>query len=236
MKCVLIYIGTLVAGGLGGYILDLIGVPLPWLLGSLLTVAVLSLCGPSLSTPWGSRQAGQFFLGPGIGLKLTLLEALFVADYIGVMVLSALAYICFGLVAAYILQRITRTDIATAYFSSAPGGVAETSIRAERYSGEAGSVAMAPPFHLLYVVMTVPIGLTWNGATGDPIPEISSHAFEGDGFVLWMVIILVLVGLLAIPCAGNDWMLGPLTGTGVLMAININLSGTPNELLNLPRY
>lgn len=96
-----------------------------WLLGSLLTVAVLSLCGLSLSTPWGGRQAGQFFLGTGIGLKLTLLVALFVADYIGIMVLSALAYICFGLVAAYILQRITRTDIATAYFSNVPGGVAE---------------------------------------------------------------------------------------------------------------
>ena len=60
-------------------------IPLPWLLGSLLTVAELSLCGPSLSTPWDSRQAGQYFLGPRIGLKFILLVALFIADYIGVM-------------------------------------------------------------------------------------------------------------------------------------------------------
>ena len=101
----------------------------------------------------------------------------------------------------------------------------EMLIRAERYSGEDGSVAMTPSFRLLCVVMTVPIGLIWTGATGDPIPEISSHAFEGDGFVLWMVIILVLVGVLAIPCASNDWMLGPLTGAGALTAMNINGAG-----------
>jgi uncharacterized protein len=233
MKRLAIQIATLVAGGLGGYTFELIGVPLPWLLGSLLTVAALSLCGLSLSTPWGSRQTGQLFLGTGIGLKFTLPVALFVADYIGIMVLSALASICFGLVAAYILQRITRTDIATAYFSCVPGGVAEMSIQAERHGGETGPVAMAQSLRLLCVVMTVPIGLTWYGATGDPIFEIPSHAFEAGGFAVLMVISLVLGGLLAIPRVGNAWMLGPLTGAAVLTAMDVNLSGMPNELLNL---
>jgi uncharacterized protein len=233
MKRLAIQFATLIAGGLGGFIFDRVGVPLPWLLGSLLTVAALGLCGLSLSTPWGSRQAGQLFLGTGIGLKFTLPVALFVADHIGIMVLSALASICFGLVAAYVLQRITRTDIATAYFSCVPGGVAEMSIQAERYGGETGPVAMAQSLRLLCVVMTVPIGLTWYGATGDPIFEIPSHGFKPDGFAVLMLISLVLGGLLAIPRIGNAWMLGPLTGAAVLTAMDINLSGMPNELLNL---
>jgi uncharacterized protein len=224
---------TLAAGGVGGWIFALIGIPLPWLLGALLTVAALSLAGLSLSTPWGSRQTGQLFLGTGIGLKFTLPVALFVADYIGIMVMSALASICFGLAAAYILQRITRTDIATAYFSCVPGGVAEMSIQAERYGGETGPVAMAQSLRLLCVVMTVPIGLTWYGATGDPIFEIPTHAFQAGGFSLLMVVGMVLGGLLAIPRIGNAWMLGPLTGAAVLTAMDINLSGMPNELLNV---
>lgn len=224
---------TLAAGGLGGWIFSLLGVPLPWLLGSLLTVAALSLTGLSLSTPWGSRQAGQLFIGTGIGLKFTLPVALFVVDHIGIMVLSALASICFGLVAAYVLQRITRTDIATAYFSCVPGGVAEMSIQAERYGGETGPVAMAQSLRLLCVVMTVPIGLTWSGATGDPIFEIPSIAFDLVGFAILMLGSVFLGGLLAIPRIGNAWMLGPLTGAAVLTAMDIGLSGMPNELLNL---
>jgi uncharacterized protein len=48
-----------------------------------------------------------------------------------------------------------------------------------------------------------------------------------------MAIALVLGGALAIPRVGNAWMLGPLTGAAVLTVLDINLSGIPNELLNV---
>jgi uncharacterized protein len=230
---VAIQVATLATGGVGGFVFDHLGIPLPWLLGALLTVAALSLCGLSLSTPWASRQTGQLLLGTGIGLKFTLPVALFVADHIGIMVLSALASICFGLVAAYILQRITRTDIATAYFSCVPGGVAEMSIQAERHGGESGPVSMAQSLRLLCVVLTVPVGLTWYGAPSDSFFDAPQLAFDPAGFSLLMVISLVLGGALAVPRVGNAWMLGPLTGAAVLTALDINLSGIPNELLNV---
>lgn len=233
LRAVLIQIATLLAGGLGGWIFATLGVPLPWLLGSLLTIAALSLAGLSLNTPWGSRQTGQVFLGTGIGLKFTLAVALFVAEHIWVMVLSALASIGFGLVAAFILQRITRTDIATAYFSYVPGGVAEMSIQAERYGGETGPVAMAQSLRLLCVVMTVPIGMTWYGVSGDPLFYIPSLGFDPLGFAALMAICILLGGLLALPRVGNAWILGPLTGAAVLTALEINLSGMPDVLLNL---
>lgn len=228
-----IQLATLAAGGLGGWTFEALNVPLPWLLGSLLTVAALSLVGLSLNTPWGSRQTGQVFLGAGIGLKFTLPVALFVVEHIWIMVLSALASIGFGLVAAFILQRITRTDIATAYFSCVPGGVAEMSIQAERYGGETGPVAMAQSLRLLCVVMTVPIGLTWYGASGDPLFDIPRLAFDPVGFAALMAICVVLGGLLAVPRIGNAWMLGPLTGAAALTVFDVNLSGMPDVLLNL---
>jgi membrane AbrB-like protein len=160
-------LATLGAGAVGGWVFSLIGVPLSWLLGPLLTVGALSLTGLSISTPWSSRQTGQLLLGTGIGLKFTLPLALFVADHIGIMVFSALASIGFGLVAAFLLQRTARTDIATAYFSCVPGGVAEMSAQAERYGGESGPVALAQSLRVLCVVTIIPIGLTWLVATGD---------------------------------------------------------------------
>ena len=58
----------------------------------------------------------------------------------------------------------------------------EMLIRTERYSGEDGSVAMTPSFRLLCVVMTVPIGLIWNGATG--VPFLKFHRMLSRGMVL----------------------------------------------------
>lgn len=233
LKSSAIQVATLAAGGLGGWAFSILGVPLPWLLGSLLTIAALSLAGLSLNTPWGSRQTGQVFLGTGIGLKFTLPVAFFVAEHIWIMVLSALASISFGLVAAFILQRITRIDIATAYFSCVPGGVAEMSIQAERYGGETGPVAMAQSLRLLCVVMTVPIGLTWYGASGDPLFDIPSLAFDPLGFAALMAVCIVLGGLLAIPRIGNAWMLGPLTGAALLTVLDVNMSGMPDIFLNI---
>jgi membrane AbrB-like protein len=232
-RCFSIQLATLGAGALGGWAFNLIGVPLPWLLGPLLTIGALSLTGLSLSTPWGSRQTGQLLLGTGIGLKFTLPVALFVTDHIGIMVFSALASMGFGLVAAFLLQRTARTDIATAYFSCVPGGVAEMSVQAERYGGESGPVALAQSLRVLCVVTTIPLGLTWLGATGEPLFQINRIPFDPASFPLLLLIGLVLGGGLARLRVGNAWMMGPLAGAALISTMGINLSGIPCELLNI---
>ena len=224
---------TLAAGGLGGWLFSLAGVPLPWLLGPLLTVGALSLTGLSLSTPWGSRQTGQLLLGTGIGLKFTLAVALFVADHIAVMVLCAVASVGFGIVAAFLLQRITHTDIATAYYACVPGGVAEMSIQAERHGGESGPVALAQSLRILCVVTTVPLGLTWLGATGDPLFAIRTIGFDPTGFAALLFIALVCGSILASRNVANAWMLGPMAGAAVVSAMEFDLSSMPIELLNI---
>ncbi|MBM86009.1 MAG: hypothetical protein CMM47_08300 [Rhodospirillaceae bacterium] len=224
---------TLAVGGLGGWFFSLLAVPLPWLLGPLVTVGGLSLAGFSLSTPWGCRQAGQVLVGTGIGLKFTLAVALFVADHLMIMVLCALTSVALGAAASILLRRATDADIATAYFACVPGGVAEMSVQAERHGGESGPVALAQALRVLCVVTTVPIGLTWAGVTSDPLFDIPEFAFDATGFGPLLIIALSSGALLAWRRVANAWMLGPMAAAATLTASDITLSGMPIVLLNV---
>ena len=68
---VILWAATLTLGAAGGFALDLLHVPLAWLLGSLGAVAAAGLCGVGLSVPPGGRQVGQLLLGTAIGLTFT---------------------------------------------------------------------------------------------------------------------------------------------------------------------
>src|SRR6516225_8121822 len=63
--------GTLAAGVAGGAVARFAHLPLPWLLGSLATIMVLSLAGaPVRLIPWG-RPAGTVVVGASTGLQFT---------------------------------------------------------------------------------------------------------------------------------------------------------------------
>jgi hypothetical protein len=64
--------GTLAAGVAGGYAARYAHLPLPWLLGALLTITALSLAGaPVRLIPWG-RPAGTIVVGASTGLQSRL--------------------------------------------------------------------------------------------------------------------------------------------------------------------
>ncbi len=233
VRKIFIQCGTLALASIGGWIFFYLGVPLPWLLGPLISVGLLSVVGFPTNTPWASRQVGQLLIGTGIGLKFTLAVALFVGDYIGVMVLCALASVGFGIIAALLLERVTGTDTATAYFACVPGGVAEMSVQAERYGGKSGPVALAQSLRVLCVVLTVPLGLTWLGAEKNPLFQIREISFDPLGFAALIGLGAICGGILAYRRIANAWMLGPLTGAAVVTAMGLDLSGMPPVLLNL---
>src|SRR5262249_60879697 len=63
--------GTLAAGVAGGTVARLVHLPLPWLLGSLVTIMALSLArAPVRLIPWG-RPAGTVVVGASTGLQFT---------------------------------------------------------------------------------------------------------------------------------------------------------------------
>lgn len=225
---------TLAIGAAGGLVLDLLHVPLAWLLGSLGAVAAAGLLGGyQLAVPPGGRQLGQLLLGTAIGLTFTPVVAEIVAGYAPVMVVAALLSILYGVVAAYSLRRTARVDDATAFFSSVPGGVAEMSILAERHGGHTAPVSLAQSLRILCVVTTIPPVITVLGMTGiDPF-QPSTLGFDPMGFAALVTLALAAAGLLAWRRIPNAWLLGPMAVAVLVTASQSDLSSMPGGLLNL---
>ncbi len=232
-KRLLLYAATLGLGFGGGWAFSWLGIPLPWLLGPLLTIGALGLFGVDLATPKASRQLGQLLLGTGIGLYFTPAVAAFVVEHLGVIVSCGLASISFGAIAGLILQRTASVDIATAYFSCVPGGVAEMAVQAERYGGETGPVALAQSLRILFVVVTIPPAIIFWGATGTDPFGIPKVPFDPAGFGGLLLISLAAGWLLAWRKVTNAWLLGPLAAGAVVTVTQSDLSGMPTEILNI---
>ncbi len=224
---------TLALGAAGGLALDLLHVPLAWLLGSLGAVAAAGLLGFELAVPPGGRQLGQLLLGAAIGLTFTPAVAEAVAGYAPVMVIGALLSILYGVVAAYSLRRTAGVDDATAFFASVPGGVAEMSILAERHGGHSAPVSLAQSLRILCVVITIPPAITVLGLGGvDPF-EPSTLGFDPLGFGALVTLAVAAGALLAWQRVPNAWLLGPMAVAVLVTVTESDLSSMPNPLLNL---
>lgn len=233
MPTLLLWGATLAIGAAGGFALDLLHVPLAWLLGSLGAVAAVGLAGRELDVPPGGRQLGQLLLGSAIGLTFTPAVAEAVAGYAPVMVVAAVLSILYGVVAAYSLRRTARVDDATAFFSSVPGGVAEMSILAERHGGQTAPVSLAQSLRILCVVITIPPVITLLGLTGVDMFEPSTLGFDLLGFAALFTLAVAGGGLLAWRHVPNAWMLGPMAVAVLVTVTESGLSSMPTALLNL---
>lgn len=147
---------SLIAAGAGGAIAAWLHVPLGWLIGSLIVTAALSLRSlPVTIVPYG-RELSQGLVGIAAGQRLSPGVAELLLSVLPLMLTATLATILFACLLSKILARLTGVDQQTAFFSSLPGGVAEMTVLADRYGGDAGLVSVAQFLRILLVTLTVP--------------------------------------------------------------------------------
>ena len=223
-------LGAAVAGGL---VFQALQTPIPWLLGPLVFVAGINLAGFRIRCPDGSRQAGQIIIGTAIGLRFTPEVASVVLGQLHWMAIAAVVAIMLGGVGALIQIRIARLDPTTAFFGSVPGGMAEMIVLGDRFKAEPVATALSQTVRVGIVVVTVPVGLTWLGATGGDFLALRSIPVD------WSLLPVLLAGCAAASWGlsrlgvTNAWMLGACFFAAALTVGEIELSGFPDILLVL---
>ena len=223
-------LGAAVAGGL---VFSALNTPIPWLLGPLFFVAGINLAGFRAGCPNGTRQLGQVVIGTAIGLRFTPEVATVVLGQVHWMAIAAVVAVLLGGVGALIQVRIARLDLATAFFGSVPGGMAEMLTLGDRFRAEPVATALSQTVRVGIIVVTVPAGLAWLGTTGENFFDLRSIPVD------WSLLPVLIAG-----CAGaglllsrlgvtNAWMLGACGFAGALTAGEIQLSGLPDMFLVL---
>jgi membrane AbrB-like protein len=222
--------GTLAIGTAGGLAARLLHMPLPWLLGPLLTTAAVGLVGGPIHPVREARTFGQVIVGSSIGLQFTqalLIKLVFLTPLIfGVTLISILI----GAIGAVILMRLSNLDRTTAFFATTPGGVIEMMNIAERYGAEREPIAVAQTMRVSLIVLFAPLlVLHFAGGPGAgiaPPPSVAWPLFVG------LLVIAAPVGYaLARWRTPNAWMMGPMVIAGFFSAMGLLEGRAPDLLL-----
>jgi uncharacterized protein len=226
-------IGALTTGLAAAVIAGAAHVPLPWMIGPMLSVAAVRMFGVHITVPRGGRQAGQWIIGTALGLYFTPTVVAHLGGIAGLLVLGALFAIAVGYVCGFALAALAGTDRTTAVFASVPGGAAEMTVLGERYGAHADQVAAAQSLRILIVVVAIPSIYAALGLHGAD-PFVSS-ATEVRWPVLTALLAATLVGGFAMQRleAPNAFVLGALAVAIPLTALDVTASAFPRWLLDV---
>ncbi|SDX33384.1 AbrB family transcriptional regulator [Paenibacillus sp. PDC88] len=237
---------TLLTALLGGWIFDLLHIPLSWLLGPMVFVLIGS-------SKWGThfewnaslRNTGMIIVAYTMGLSFTLSALKEITRHLPTMLLMTvlLLLLCAGM--AVILSRLTRTDFLTMLMGSIPGGLSQVVTLAEETKGvNVTIVTVMQVIRLFTIIISVPallfspiIGQTHERSAGAGLNE-GTAAIIGSGQS-----IILNYGLYAVVCMVCAWaakqfkfptapLLGPMIGTALLQMTGLIGPILPTSVIN----
>ncbi len=226
------------AGGLAAWV---IGLPLPFMLGSLAVTAISSIAATSrgkqpIAYPQSLRRTFIAVIGTMIGGTFTSDLLMFIPS-LWVSLLAMLPFLIIAQTIGYIIYRhIGGYERVTALFSAMPGGLVEAVELGHEAGGDAATLSLQHFARIVLVVVVVP-QLFWLW-TGDSVGSASGQAFSHG---TWSTVDIILVFLVA--TAGlflGEWlrlpaahMMGPLLLSAVLHVTGILSIESPVWLLAL---
>ncbi|PJE53807.1 AbrB family transcriptional regulator [Marinomonas sp. BSi20584] len=142
-----------------GYLAAQLKLPLPWMIGPLVGMALINMFIKTVDIPVRTRPIGQIIIAVQVGLHFTSDAFSAVLGHAGVIIGLALATIFMGYVLSLLLQKITGADPVTAFLSCLPGGPVEMGNLAKTYGGDPGPVIFAQTLRISSIVIIIPVAL-----------------------------------------------------------------------------
>jgi membrane AbrB-like protein len=205
---------TFVVAAIGGFAAYRVSMPLPWVIGSMIAVALFSLLGDGAKQPALGRRAAQVTIGTALGLYFTQDVIREVASFGHWMVLGAAFAIALTMLFAPLIQRMARLDGTTAIYAVALGASAEMAMQAQKAGANAALVASAHAIRIILVVSTASFIAYMTGAGNATLSP------PGAPDLPWQI---ALVLAICAPLCGwalhrvgmpNAWVLGPIFLSG----------------------
>lgn len=189
---------SLAAGFLGGFVFNELGVPVPWLLGSMGAVLTLNLLvGRARPVQRPALLMAQGALGTSVGLTLNT-QSLSTLMGLGWVTLVAIVLtMAYGVLNGLLLYRLSSLDFATAMLSSIPGGASEITVLSDDMGADVRVVATLHSARVILVVTVVPILITAMVRGVQGLPAASTAAVVPQaafGFRDWALVLLIILG------------------------------------------
>lgn len=224
--------GTLTLAALGGGFFAWIGTPLAWMLGAMFFTTTASLAGAPTHMSLILRKVMLAILGIMLGSSFhpeIISQAVQWLPSMGVMIgfvalITTLSYQYF--------RRVAGLDQATAYFSSAPGGLTEMMTVGESVGGNVATISMVHATRILVVVGTIPVYFRYfeglHVPTLPPGPAGFPDLLDMALLTACAVIGVPLAAKLRLPAGG---LLGPMLLSAVLHISGLTSAAPPSVLV-----
>lgn len=144
-------------GAAGGALAAWAGLPLAWMIGSMLATSASAVGGLPVAVPRGLRAVMVMVLG-------IMLGSAFGPEILGrlgdwaVTIAGLAAYVAAATaLGTWYLRRVARLDPVTAYFTASPGGLNEMVLVGGAMGGDERTIALVHSLRIMLVVMAVPI-------------------------------------------------------------------------------
>jgi membrane AbrB-like protein len=214
----------------GGALFAWLGTPLPWMIGSIASMALAQIAGAGLDVfPWG-RNAGLVIVGTTLGLHFTSPVIHEVSSYWPWFVALGFVAIGFGALSGWVLSKLSGVDFATCYFGSMPGGASEMAMTGERHGAKSDIVAFAHSLRMLLTVTLFPVAITLAGFSSTETYQATVIPFDAPRLVVLLAIGTAsgwMARRIGMPTA---YMIGSLLATTALTVRGITLSSVPHAL------
>lgn len=223
---------TLLCGVVGGVLFQWLQLPLPWMIGPLLLVAISQTMGLQLQLPKVLRNGGQWVIGTALGMTFTAAVLQELWTYWPLVVVSLLAAIVLGIGCCMVMGRLTGLPFNTTFFATAMGGSTEMALISERLGGRTEYVAAAHSMRILWIVLTIPFLFKFWGV-GNPVAVLTQ---TGVVHITHLLLILAcslglgwLVNRWGIP---NGWLIGPIVAGAMFAVEGSLLTRMPASVVN----
>jgi uncharacterized protein len=223
-------LSMLAGGAAAGYVAQLLGIPLPWMIGPLLLAAAFGMVEVTVPTHKSYRPVGQLVVATAVGLYFTPEAFQEVTRHAVPMVAAAVLTIAAGFTSALVLYKLARVDGSQAFFAAMPGGPAEMAVLAERWGVPAPPVVFSQALRIVFIVLFIPPLLMYFAGVSQQVIRPTAEV-DLPGLVLLYAIAAASTFAMGKAGVPNCNFLGPLAVGALISVFGITLSGVPTPLL-----
>ncbi len=219
-------------GSAVGGLFSWLNLPLPWMIGPLLSTAFLGLAIRPVAIPIKTRPVGQIIVAAHVGLYFNEQALGAIYDHASAILAVAFATALIGLFLSILLKRLSGTDTVTAVLASVPGGPVEMGLLAKQYGGDPGPVIFAQTLRIAAIVILVPSSLYFllDATRGRPGEIALTHDPLGMAILALGAVTTALVFRLC--RINNPFFLGPLAFSCAATAAGLPLSPYPHVFVS----
>lgn len=223
---------ALATGSAGGFIFQKLGLPLPWMLGSMSFVTAATLMGLKPLIPSQFRVVMITVLGIMLGSAFTPEIFARMAEWIVTISGLAVWMVLAGMTGLIYFRTVAGYDPVTAFFAATPGGLNEMVIVGSAMGGDERTISLTHASRIMLVVFTIPLWYRF-GATVPLAPRPHIGLLDVAWQDLALLALCAPVGALAarairIPAS---FLVGPMVLSAVVHLLGLTASKPPDALV-----